>query len=301
MENLLKNLKDTKVINNDPLAKRIAITAISPEKELAVIIMEKLTFDDENVDAQLQQTSTSHKLIQQNDIYHVLLSDSHRRNDKLDNQKVTIIYPATQKHVDKYSKANISLFRETPQKYNDIVKPYIDSLPEKETKWIQALVSGEAENETYYYRGQEFVIAADYKWDKKDFNTLYLQAVVKDMNLKCLRDLRTHHVSLLRSIRREIGNVLKSNWGLNLSQVKLAVHYQPTFYVFHVHVVSVNYSSFPGLNVGQSHLLDDIIEMLSLKGDIFSQMTLTYHLSDLHKLHHLLKPHESDRELEHGA
>lgn len=97
--------------------------------------MEKLTFDDENVDAQLQQTSTSHKLIQQNDIYHVLLSDSHRRNDKLDNQKVTIIYPATQKHVDKYSKANISLFRETPQKYNDIVKPYIDSLPEKETKW----------------------------------------------------------------------------------------------------------------------------------------------------------------------
>ena len=94
---------------------------------------------------------------------------------------------------------------------------------------IQALVSGKAENETYYYKGKQFVIAADYKWDKKDLNTLYLQAVVKDMNLKCLRDLRSHHLPLLRSIRKEIGYALMSNWGLDLSQVKLAVHYQPTF------------------------------------------------------------------------
>lgn len=130
------------------------MTALSSEEKLAVIIMEKLAFFDGNLDDQLQYISTSHNLIQQNDVYHVLLSDSYKEGDKpADDQKITIIYPATQKHVDKvclfvsiklirltskpiqYSKASISLFRETPQKYNDIVKPYIDSLPAKETKW----------------------------------------------------------------------------------------------------------------------------------------------------------------------
>ncbi|TIA87529.1 hypothetical protein E3P99_03101 [Wallemia hederae] len=302
MQDLLAKLGDFKVINNDPLAKKIAMTAVSSEGELAVIILEKLAFSDTNLDAQIQQISTAHKLIQQNDVYHVLLSDGYKDGDKAaESQKTTVIYPATQKHVDKFSKASITLFRETPRKYRDIVKPYIDSLPAKETKWIQTLVSGKAENETYYYKGKQFVIAADYKWDKKDLNTLYLQAVVKDMNLKCLRDLRSHHLPLLRSIRKEVGYALMSNWGLDLSQVKLAVHYQPTFYVFHVHVVSVNYSSFPGLNVGQAHLLDDIIEMLSIDGEIFTRMTLTYHLSQLHKLHDLLIPHESDKDLEQGA
>lgn len=98
----------------------------------------------------------------------------------------------------------------------------------KQTR-ISSLVSGEAENETYYYKGSSFVIAADYKWDKQDLNTLYLQVVVKDLSLKCLRDLRSGHIPLLESMREEVRNVLKTNWDLDLSQVKLAVHYQPTY------------------------------------------------------------------------
>lgn len=45
----------------------------------------------------------------------------------------------------------------------------------------------------------------------------------------------------------------------------------------------------------------DIALQLSLDGDIFTRMTLTYHLSELHKLHDLLKPHDSDRDIEGGA
>ncbi|TIB74097.1 hypothetical protein E3Q23_02761 [Wallemia mellicola] len=260
IKELLRGLKDIKIINNDPLIKKAAISGLSSKNELAVIIFEKSAFNESNFN-QFDHLIDNHVMIQQNDIYHVLTSSS---TPTPNDQKVTVIYPATQKHLDKHSKSEVSLFRETPEVFNTIVKPYIDGLPLKETKWISSLVSGEAENETYYYKGNSFVIAADYKWDKQDLNTLYLQVVVKDLSLKCLRDLRSSHILLLKSMREEVGNVLKTNWDLDLSQVKLAVHYQPTYYVFHVHVVSVNYTSFPGLNVGQAHLLDDIIEMMSI-------------------------------------
>ena len=84
------------------------MTAVSSDGELAVIILEKLAFSDTNLDAQIQQISTAHKLIQQNDVYHVLLSDGYEDGDKAaESQKTTVIYPATQKHVDKVSAARL--------------------------------------------------------------------------------------------------------------------------------------------------------------------------------------------------
>lgn len=58
---------------------------------------------------------------------------------------------------------------------------------------------------------------------------------------------------------------------------------------FHVHIVQVNYSGFPGISVGQAHLLDDIISLLELHGNqtpgIFEKLTLSYTLGEFHGLY----------------
>jgi hypothetical protein len=58
---------------------------------------------------------------------------------------------------------------------------------------------------------------------------------------------------------------------------------------FHVHVVQVNYTGFPGTSVGQAHLLDDIISLLEIHGEqkpeIFERLTLSYTLGQFHGLY----------------
>lgn len=43
------------------------------------------------------------------------------------------------------------------------------------------------------------------------------------------------------------------------------VHYQPSYYHFHIHITHVDYLGFQGITVGQAHLLDDIIGNLEFE------------------------------------
>jgi len=82
--------------------------------------------------------------------------------------------------------------------------------------------------------------------------------------------------------------VVEAKWGLGSGSLRLYVHYQPTYYHFHVHIVNANYTGFMGMGVGQAHLLDDIISLLEVDSDlgpsIFERMTLTYGLGERHNL-----------------
>lgn len=43
---------------------------------------------------------------------------------------------------------------------------------------------------------------------------------------------------------------------------------------FHVHIVQVNYSGFAGMNVGQAHLLDTIIALVSTLETVISHPSI---------------------------
>lgn len=51
----------------------------------------------------------------------------------------------------------------------------------------------------------------------------------------------------------------------------------------HVHLLSSDYTSHPGSNIGQAHLLEDVIDLLELGID-FQQRTLTYSLGERSQL-----------------
>lgn len=48
-------------------------------------------------------------------------------------------------------------------------------------------------------------------------------------------------------------------YGVRADQLRVFVHYQPSYYHFHVHVCHVALAASAGMAVGKAHLLDDII------------------------------------------
>jgi m7GpppX diphosphatase len=154
-----------------------------------------------------------------------------------------------------YSKQQIHIVRETPALYQRIIKPYIDAFPPSRTQWfvslasslyqhspvqvsfyrIDEIVSGRSEAEKILFRSPPsadpfgFLILPDMKWDLTTVASLYLVALMLRSDIKSLRDLNRSHIALLRSIRCEAINIVKSRWGLLATELRLFVHYQPSY------------------------------------------------------------------------
>jgi len=223
--------------------------------------------------------------------------------------KINVIYPATDVHIRKYSKQQVHIVRETPALYERIVKPYIDAFPASRTQWIEEIISGRAEAEKILFRSPPsadpfgFLILPDMKWDLVSLSSLYLVALTLLPNIKSLRDLNRSHLPLLRSIQREAANVVKSHWNLEAAELRLFIHYQPSYYHFHVHIVNANHTGLTGMTVGQAHLLDDVVSLLELDEptgpSIFQRMTISYGLGEQHGLFSAMKA--AQLELQEGG
>jgi m7GpppX diphosphatase len=51
-------------------------------------------------------------------------------------------------------------------------------------------------------------------------------------------------------------------YGVKRGAVRLFLHYQPSYYHLHVHIVSLANEGFAGAEVGKAHLLDDVISLV---------------------------------------
>ncbi|KAH9990963.1 scavenger mRNA decapping enzyme [Russula compacta] len=238
------------------------------------------------------------KLVESTDIYAWMLGWLSHSEDRPD-VKINVICPATDVHIRKYSKQQVHIVRETPALYERIVRPYIDAFPASRTQWIDEIVSGRSESEKVLFRSPPetdpfgFLILPDMKWDLANLSSLYLVALMLLPNIKSLRDLDRSHLPLLRTIRREAANVVKNRWGLEATELRLFVHYQPSYYHFHVHIVNANHTGLMGMTVGQAHMLDDIISLLEfdepMGPSVFQRMTLSYGLGEQHGLFSAMK------------
>lgn len=103
------------------------------------------------------------------------------------------------------------------------------------------------------------------KWDQSTLTALYLLVLPLTRSIHSLRSLRPTQLELLRKIRKETERVAREKWGLERGQLRMFVHYQPTYCEchsltgidamvlirawgvdhFHVHVVSLYVSSHP--------------------------------------------------------
>jgi m7GpppX diphosphatase len=100
-----------------------------------------------------------------------------------------------------------------------------------ESEWfhrVDNIISHKTEAEKILYEDDDFIMLPDFKWDLKDVNTLYLQAISRHKGIKSLRDIRYTHLGMLRQIRRQAHAVVEQ-FGVKKGELRLYVHYQPSY------------------------------------------------------------------------
>lgn len=214
-----------------------------------------------------------------------------------DDVKINLIYPCTEAHVKKYSKQGVRFVAETPELYRHVVRPYMQSKRDQgRLNWVYNIIEGKKEVEDVIYRtklgeaGDEgFLLLPDLNWDRSTLEALHLLALVERRDMWSLRDLEKKHIPWLEHMRARLVSATVSTYpSIQPDQLKLYVHYQPTYYHFHVHIVHVALEAGATQAMGKAVGLDSIIETLRvMAGDGEAGMdgvTMSYTLGEASEL-----------------
>ncbi|RKP09041.1 scavenger mRNA decapping enzyme [Thamnocephalis sphaerospora] len=302
----LSHFSLTRVLNEDTHSKTVYLLGTLPysasnggetRTEPALLIVERLHFTTAEANQLVAKRLTETGSTGQNDVYHWLRGRlrgyaSDAADDEWD-VKLTVVVPATEAHIRKYTRQERRMIRETPDIYQRVVLPYVEHLPKSRIHWLYNILDGIGEREHVLFNDPDpahgFMLLPDSKWDKRTMESLYLLCLCHDRTIRSLRDLRAKHLPLLTNIRRQVGQVTSAKYGVPANQLRLFFHYQPSYYHLHVHVTHIQNTQLGGMTVGQAYLLDDVIDMLQLMDDYFQKCTLTYALGQDHPLYAALE------------
>ncbi|KAE8151062.1 HIT-like domain-containing protein [Aspergillus avenaceus] len=153
--------------------------------------------------------------------------------------------------------------------------------------WMHNILNGTAETKDVIYRtpigqnGEGFVLLPDLNWDRKTLENLHLLALVERDDIWSVRDLKKLHLDWLRGMKKKIVDaVVRTYPGLEEDQLKLYVHYHPTYYHLHIHVVHAALEAGMSQAVGKAIGVESIMSQLEAMegGDQtgMDSVTLTY-------------------------
>jgi m7GpppX diphosphatase len=200
-----------------------------------------------------------------------------------------LIHPATPAHISKYTRQERFLVAESPYLYESVVRPWIDSHAAARIKWIDNILNGISEQDKLLYRNTDpdtgFVLLPDSKWDQRSLSSLYLLAITMRRDIHSLRDLSEKHLPVLKEMQKVMASKIHEQYNLDPKKLRFYVHYLPTYYYFHIHVVHVDLET-PGCAIGAAHLLDDIIDNIeNISGDYYQRKTMHYYIGSEHELY----------------
>jgi len=172
--------------------------------------------------------------------------------------------------------------KETPELYNLGTSKFVANLFESSHAWIWAIFEGKKEVDRVLHVDNDlewgFVVVPDFKMDMgSPKQSLYLQCIARNPLLRCVRDLGARHLPLLERMRDKVMEIVWQRFGVAANQLQLYIHYFPTFYQLHLHVVSLSSAAATqgGMAVGKAILLEDVLQNLRLRGDYYALATLT--------------------------
>ncbi|XP_069470292.1 m7GpppX diphosphatase isoform X1 [Ambystoma mexicanum] len=244
----------------------------------AVVILEKTPFHADGI-SDILSDDPKLKLQMSNDVYSTY---SLYPPPQLSEIKTTLIFPATEKHIQKYRRQEVHLIHESGEDYRSITLPFLES-QSFSVQWVYNILEKRAEADRIVHENPDpangFILLPDFKWDQKQVDDLYLIALCHIRTIKSLRDLSSEHLPLLNNILSEGQSVIQKQYGVNKSQLRVYLHYQPSYYHLHVHFTALGYDA-PGTSVERAHLLSDVIQNLGLDPQYYQRRTLTYALRE---------------------
>ncbi|KAL1229249.1 m7GpppX diphosphatase [Trichinella pseudospiralis] len=299
-ENKRLLLDPVRVLREDPNTKMIAIHAkqrsSSGDDENthlhdAVVIFEKKPFSENQVFKLLKNDAI--KLtnnLMNNDVYSIHLAVAEQANDDLNALQLTVIQPASEQHIQKWSEEERCMVSETADDYRSITLQYIEK-HKLSLQWVQNVLDGTAESERIVCNDPDpdigFILAPSLRWDGKDVNQLYLTAICRRQNLKSLRDLRAEHLPMLQNIWTKSTVTIEERYGVPVNRLCIFFHYQPTYYHLHIHFTHLRETT-AGTAVGRAHLYADVVDNLRSDSDYYAKRTMHFSLRNNDPLLHQL-------------
>ncbi|XP_018586311.1 m7GpppX diphosphatase [Scleropages formosus] len=279
-----------KVLRDCAREKTMFLQGKIAEKE-AVVILEKTPIHVDTLNELFRESQLT--MESNNDIYttYCLQPPAH-----LNVIKTTVVCPATEKHVRKYQEQETVLVEETAEDYRTITLPFLES-QSFSLQWVYNILEKKAEVEQVVYEDPDpklgFILLPDFKWDQKQLDDLYLIAIVHRRDIKSLRDLTSDHLPLLRNIQKKGKDAVRERYGIKGDKLRMYVHYQPSYYHFHIHLNALKYNA-PGTGVDRAHLLSNVIQNLECDPQYYKTRTLTFPLRELDGLlSHFREPKDS--------
>ncbi|KAJ3343456.1 hypothetical protein HDU93_008115 [Gonapodya sp. JEL0774] len=301
--NSLQGFVFERVLSEDTTTRNITILGTLPSSEdpskhlPAIIRVDKTALPKESAKDLVGHILGELQVIDHNDVYtwinaRTRLPDSNIESDGISipaDWKLFLIHPATTQHIAKYSEQDRVFVRETPELYENVTRKYIESVPASRIDWVYNILDGKKEQESLVWDDKDpqggFILVPDSKWDRQNTNMLYFTVILRRRDVKSLRDLTREHVPLLKHIRQTVMRVVPERYpSVKPEFINMFVHYQPTYYHFHIHVVHIRHPP-----TGQHPTLDDIIENLELFDGYYQRRTLQYALGVQHPLYKVLE------------
>ncbi|KAJ2811248.1 hypothetical protein H4S07_002183 [Coemansia furcata] len=305
IEGLLRRFRFKEVLSDDTSSKTIwllgAISTTNSTSDAdepvvaghnaAIVVLERMAFSPlEIAEADLSITTLLDSAVlataERNDVYAWATGETNVSALKPD-LRIALTYPATQKHIDKHRRQLRRWVSETPELYAQITKPLIDSQPASRIQWVYNILSKQVESEHIVYEDPDpesgFIIVPDLKWDATNTDNMYLVAIVHRRDLHSLRDLTSAHLPLLNNLRSK-ATVAAQKYSVSSDQLRLYIHYQPSYYHLHVHITNVLLEG-KGMLAGRAHLLDSVIDNISnIAPDYYQRATIPYVLGSSDEL-----------------
>ncbi|XP_013418826.1 m7GpppX diphosphatase [Lingula anatina] len=272
-----------KVLNENAKHKAIFVHgSFEGSTDDAVVILEKTPFTENTVKGILS-SDTDLKLAIHNDIYKTFEAFPKPQENGI---KATLIYPATSKHISKYTEQDVYVVRETAEDYRNITLPYIQA-EQFSIQWVYNILDKKKEAERIVFEDVDpetgFILLPDMKWDCKQVNDLYLVAICHTRGLRSLRDLTRDHLPLLKNILEKGQNAIKEKYQVPPSKLRIYFHYQPSYYHLHVHFTHIKFDA-PGSGVDRAHLIQDVIQNIEINGNFYQEASISFALRENDKL-----------------
>mgnify|MGYP001248350773 CR=1 FL=1 len=99
--------------------------------------------------------------------------------------------------------------------------------------------------------------------------------IVHNRKLKSLRDLNSRHLPLLKKLLKDGCQAIGQKYNLPRTQLRVYVHYQPSYYHLHVHFTHIKFNA-GGINVERAHLLSSIIKNIERQANYYELATLPF-------------------------
>ncbi|KAL0859801.1 hypothetical protein ABMA27_010145 [Loxostege sticticalis] len=278
----LKDFLPEKILNNNTNRKTVCIKGTFKGKSgVALILFEKNAFKEEDLnDKGYFSADTELQTFFQNDIYG---NYECFPRPTLNGVKTTVIYPATEKHIAKFTLQEVHIVLETPELYEKLTLPHIEK-EQFNLQWVYNILEGKSEQDRIVHDNkcekEGFVLVPDLKWDGLTKETLYLLAIVRQRGIKSLRDLDASHLPLLKRVRDEGKKSILDKYNVPGSQLRIYLHYQPSFYHLHIHFTYLRHEA-PGIYAEKSHLLDTVIDNIEMMGDYYKKATLPFTIREM--------------------